>query len=190
MGLHTTLRTLTFGGMATAPEVGAASAEEEPCAPEGRDSRIVMFPIDGSVHSERAFSWYVDNMRTPNDHAVFINVIEPVYSSPAFGMSMESPMQPDIARVMESSIASGKKLCQNKMKHAKELALPAQAFLHVDSRPGHAIIKALGGHNGDVIVMGSRGLGVIRRTFLGSVSDYVLHHSHVPVVIVPPPEEK
>ncbi|OON17271.1 universal stress family protein, partial [Opisthorchis viverrini] len=190
MGLHTTLLLLTFGGMANAPEVGTASPEGEPSAPEGRDSRIVIFPIDGSVHSERALSWYLDNMRAPNDHAVFINVIEPVYSSPAFGMSMESPMQPDIARVMESSIASGKKLCQNKMKHAKELALPAEAFLHVDSRPGHAIIKAVGGHHGDVVVMGSRGMGVIRRTFLGSVSDYVLHHSHVPVVIVPPPEEK
>lgn len=34
-----------------------------------------------------------------------------------------------------------------------------------------------------MIVMGSRGLGTIRRTILGSVSEYVLHHSHVPVMI-------
>ena len=37
----------------------------------------------------------------------------------------------------------------------------------------------------DAIVMGSRGLGVLRRTFLGSVSDYVLHHAHVSVTVVP-----
>ena len=34
-----------------------------------------------------------------------------------------------------------------------------------------------------LVVTGSRGLGVIRRTVLGSVSDYVLHHVKVPVVI-------
>lgn len=34
--------------------------------------------------------------------------------------------------------------------------------------------------------MGSRGLGTIRRTILGSVSDYVVHHANVPVVVCPP----
>ena len=31
--------------------------------------------------------------------------------------------------------------------------------------------------------MGTRGLGTVRRTILGSVSDYVLHHAHCPVCI-------
>lgn len=35
------------------------------------------------------------------------------------------------------------------------------------------------------IVMGQRGLGVIRRTLIGSNSDYVVHHSHLPTIIVP-----
>ena len=34
-----------------------------------------------------------------------------------------------------------------------------------------------------MIVMGTRGLGAIRRTILGSVSDYVLHHTKIPLVI-------
>lgn len=38
------------------------------------------------------------------------------------------------------------------------------------------------------VVMGSRGLNTLRRTFLGSVSDYVLHHVGVPVSIFPPEE--
>ena len=37
-----------------------------------------------------------------------------------------------------------------------------------------------------MIVMGSRGIGNIRRTILGSVSDYTVHHADVPVTIVPP----
>ena len=35
----------------------------------------------------------------------------------------------------------------------------------------------------NMIVMGTRGLGTVRRTILGSVSDYVLHHAHCPVII-------
>ncbi|MFP7298178.1 universal stress protein [Neobacillus niacini] len=35
------------------------------------------------------------------------------------------------------------------------------------------------------IVMGSRGMGLIRGTVLGSVSTGVLHETHVPVLIIP-----
>ena len=52
-------------------------------------------------------------------------------------------------------------------------------------KPGEAICKVIKECGADLAVMGSRGLGAIRRTFVGSVSDYVLHHSHVPVIICP-----
>jgi nucleotide-binding universal stress UspA family protein len=38
--------------------------------------------------------------------------------------------------------------------------------------------------NAAALVMGSRGLGAFKRAFLGSVSDYIVHHSEVPVIIV------
>jgi hypothetical protein len=34
-----------------------------------------------------------------------------------------------------------------------------------------------------LIVIGTRGLGKIRRTFLGSVSDFVVHHADMPVLV-------
>ena len=54
---------------------------------------------------------------------------------------------------------------------------------HSSGNPGHGIIKQAKEVHADLIVMGTRGLGAIRRTILGSVSDYVLHHSHIPVAI-------
>ena len=53
------------------------------------------------------------------------------------------------------------------------------------AKPGEAIVKAIKECEADVVVMGSRGMGVLRRTFVGSVSDYVMHHAHVPVIICP-----
>lgn len=35
----------------------------------------------------------------------------------------------------------------------------------------------------DMIITGTRGKGTVRRTLMGSVSDHVLHHAHVPVLI-------
>ncbi|KAK3102580.1 hypothetical protein FSP39_012340 [Pinctada imbricata] len=68
-----------------------------------------------------------------------------------------------------------------------------------DKMKNHGIggrVKSIGGQPGDVvctvardegaslIVTGCRGLGTIRRTLMGSVSDYIIHHSHIPVLVV------
>ena len=50
-------------------------------------------------------------------------------------------------------------------------------------KPGEAIVQAALEHQADMIVMGTRGMGSIRRTIMGSVSDYVVHHAHCPVVV-------
>lgn len=51
--------------------------------------------------------------------------------------------------------------------------------------PGEAIIDVAKKYDAGAIVMGTRGMGMIRRTFLGSVSDYVIHHTKIPVVVCP-----
>ena len=42
----------------------------------------------------------------------------------------------------------------------------------------------------DLIVMGSRGLGAVRRALMGSVSDSVVRHAHCPVLVVRPEKEQ
>lgn len=34
-----------------------------------------------------------------------------------------------------------------------------------------------------MIVVGTRGMGKVRRTILGSVSDYLVNHAHCPVIV-------
>ena len=53
---------------------------------------------------------------------------------------------------------------------------------------GHTICLFAKEVHAACIVMGQRGLGTIKRAVLGSVSEYVLHHAHVTVLIVPPPK--
>ena len=51
------------------------------------------------------------------------------------------------------------------------------------SPAGEYVVKVAQDHHAKMIITGTRGMGVIRRTMLGSVSDYVVHHAHCPVLI-------
>ena len=60
-------------------------------------------------------------------------------------------------------------------------------FVRVENtqdKPGAAICECAADRGATYIVTGTRGLGKIRRTIMGSVSDYVIHHAHVPVLVV------
>lgn len=59
-------------------------------------------------------------------------------------------------------------------------------MIHDSGKPGEVIISYSKKENGTVLVMGCRGLGKLRRTLLGSVSDYVVQHSSIPVIVIPP----
>lgn len=46
------------------------------------------------------------------------------------------------------------------------------------------IVKVAEGMHADLLVVGSRGLGGVRRALIGSVSDSVVRHAHCPVLVV------
>lgn len=51
-------------------------------------------------------------------------------------------------------------------------------------RPGAAIVWLAEKLSADLVLIGSRGLGAMRRTLIGSVSDSVVRHAHCPVMVV------
>ena len=59
----------------------------------------------------------------------------------------------------------------------------ADYLTSMEQSPCCWIVEKAKEHNPKLIVMGSRGLGTVRRTILGSVSDYVLHHAHCAVAV-------
>jgi nucleotide-binding universal stress UspA family protein len=65
----------------------------------------------------------------------------------------------------------------------------AEAHLRTGEPDGEivALAEELGA---GLIVMGSRGLGGVRRALMGSVSDSVVRHAHCPVMVVRPGKER
>jgi nucleotide-binding universal stress UspA family protein len=73
-------------------------------------------------------------------------------------------------------------LCQR----AKARGIPAQFSYHIGN-PGQQICKQAKEWGADIIVIGRRGLTGLSEIFLGSVSNYVVHHAHCSVLIIQEP---
>lgn len=149
--------------------------------------RVVLIPVDGSANADRAFLWYARNMKRDNDRLVLVLVKELPNMSTAHG----SNEQLDLSQ-LENLIAGGDKRAKEieakYHKMCEDESVKDYHFFVVTARknPGEGIIFAAEENWASVIVMGNRGHGTLRRTIFGSNSDYVLHHAHIPVIVVPP----
>lgn len=161
-----------------------AEQQQQPAEASGEE-RVVSIAIDGSEHSKYAFKFYLDHVRKPSDklylvHAVEINSVlhsTQWYSSP-YSFDRETLM-----KCLDEEKEKIKKKLEGYAALLKEAGVDGTVkSIHAES-PGEGIIKAANENKSDLIIVGSRGMGTIRRTFIGSISDYVLHHSPVPVLI-------
>ncbi|XP_052795506.1 universal stress protein Slr1101-like isoform X4 [Mya arenaria] len=151
-------------------------AEESP----KKTGKNVLIAMDGSKHALYAFEWYAKNLYHPDDNVIMAHCAEPGVNIPPTTM-------------MTGNTAMVDSLLEQHERNAKETLQTIDAaagkhnIKHVLERlhgpPGEAIVKAADSQNADMIVAGSRGFGTLRRTIMGSVSDYIVHHSKVPVMI-------
>ena len=83
----------------------------------------------------------------------------------------------------------GRRLCDEQVEKIKAAGgSVAESYLAV-GRPAEEIVAHAQDEGAGLIVMGSRGLGGIRRALMGSVSDAVVRHAHCPVMVVRPEKE-
>lgn len=145
--------------------------------------------IDSSKHSEEAFDWYAKNHHRSGDVIGLLHVHQ-MPQLPSMGLMAGSiPVTDDYHKSINSSIEESRKLLQKFEEKCKALSAEYKV-LSCESHhsPGQVICEEAKKNNADVIVLGQRGLSAFSRALLGSTSDYVLHHSSVPVVVVPPSE--
>jgi len=147
--------------------------------------RKVLIAIDGSEHGDRAFDWYMSNVHCTGDAVVVLHAFEipPLpYSSGPFVFAYYEEWSQMVNDLREQA----KTMMQGYEERCKEKKIHYQMILVVGKPAGNVICSEAKNENVDLIVTGARGLGTARRTILGSVSDYVVHHTHCPVCVVPP----
>ncbi|XP_052780166.1 uncharacterized protein LOC128217226 [Mya arenaria] len=137
--------------------------------------RKVAFGIDESEHSEQALQWYFDNVMRPDDYVVLIHTPE------LYDFSMASPSVVDL---MLKELTKKVTALENKYKVIVQKSKLTGKFRTGQGKPGEVVCKIAEEEKCELVVTGTRGFGTVRRTLLGSVSDYIIHHSHVPVLVV------
>ena len=141
--------------------------------------------LDNSVHCEHAFDWYVNNYHKSSDKLLLIHVQQVSYV-PLVGLEdMEGFM--NVSQLMAQESSEQTKSLVAKYKHkCEEKGINYEVVIDDGNSPGQSICRIAKEKHAQTIVMGQRGLSAVGRLFLGSTSDYVLHHTHIPVIVVPP----
>eukprot|EP00795_Rhopilema_esculentum_P016228 gene16228-7602_t len=142
--------------------------------------RKVLIPFDRSDHSMKAFDFYLENLYKEEDNILFVHVVHASHSQPVGEEIDAENVKEKLIKTMEDA----KTTYQRFEDKCTTKNIPHEKIFH-SGNAGAVICDVAKEKHADLIVMGSRGLNAIRRTFLGSVSEYVLHHIHIPTTVVP-----
>ncbi len=146
--------------------------------------RIVV-GVDGSEHARRTLQWAVDEARLRKSVVIAVHA----YTVPTLFVTPEPilgapPSIPDPSLIERLEEAAARLVAEEIDQVASD-DVTIEARVVTGSAPD-ALLQAA--REGDLLVVGSRGLGGFKGLLLGSVSQQVVHHAPCPVVIVPPAE--
>jgi nucleotide-binding universal stress UspA family protein len=135
----------------------------------------ILAPLDGSENSFRALDVAIF-LATKSDASLALLYSVSVF--PSIEVQTIDPIKCQIEerKFAESVLKKAEAIC------AKNGITPSK--ITANGTPGYMIVKYIKNNKVDLVVLGSRGRSAVREVFLGSVSNYVLHKSSAPVLVV------
>ncbi|KAI9087876.1 hypothetical protein K1719_030206 [Acacia pycnantha] len=153
------------------------------------EKKVMVVAMDENEHSSYALEWTLDTLFTPfhSSSSSFPFKLVIVYARP-FAPIPVHVAGPDVLEVQlkmvsDQIIEKAKQICADKLMEDVEVEVTEG-----DAR--NVLCDAVDRHHASILVLGSHGYGKLKRTFLGSVSDYCAHHAHCSVMIVKRPKSK
>jgi nucleotide-binding universal stress UspA family protein len=139
--------------------------------------RTILVPLDGSDNSFRALETAIllaKKLEAKITAVYCISILPTIESQMIDPIKYQIEERKYAVEVLEKAQAQ-----------AKENGVLFSQMMDYGT-PGYAIVKFKKNKKNeiDLVVIGSRGRGAIKEVFLGSVSNYVLHKSPVPVLVV------
>lgn len=137
----------------------------------------ILLPIDGSVTCFGAFD-YAKNLGLKfNAEIIIINAQE---ISPSF-VWLNDPML--AANTQYDPKKTATEMVKKASKYFDGLDLKITCIAEIGN-PAHAIIEVADREKVDLIVMCTHGMSGIKRFMVGSVTNNVVHHANVPVLVI------
>ncbi|KAL0919358.1 hypothetical protein M5K25_011446 [Dendrobium thyrsiflorum] len=160
------------------------------------EKKVMLVGFDDSEHSLYALKWTLDHLFAGGDGGgplrdVYKLVILHAKSAPSSAIGLGGPGAAAVLPKVESELM---RISNEVVDKAREICVANSvidvAYEVVQGDPRNVLCDAVERYNADVLVMGSHGYGVVKRTVLGSVSDFCAHHAHCTVMIVKKPKHK
>ncbi|KAJ2343239.1 hypothetical protein IWW50_006138 [Coemansia erecta] len=159
--------------------------------------RAIVIAIDESPNSEMVVSWAAERiLRRRKDLVVLVNV-QP--ESKTWKSQIPGTSSHKNARSLDADEDVGANVVSQIDEDAKErcraVLSPYAERLQRDGfvvkgicligNPKEVLVASSNVKKPTMIIMGTHGRGTVKRFLMGSVAEYVLHHSTIPVVVVP-----
>jgi nucleotide-binding universal stress UspA family protein len=142
----------------------------------------ILLATDGSEEAELAFASAADLSKITGSelHVVYVGHMPLVsYESPG-----ATTLDPGLSgRMHESAQQEARTMLDEQMQRVGHSGEIAEVHARI-GRPDAEIVGLAEELGAGLIVLGSRGLGRLRRALMGSVSDSVVRHAHCPVLVV------
>ncbi|PRQ42368.1 putative universal stress protein A [Rosa chinensis] len=155
--------------------------------------RKILVAVDEGEESMYALSWCLKNVVSQNskDTLILVYVKPPkaVYmpldgTGYMFSTDIFAAMEKYSGQVASSVVEKAKKMCRDVLP---ELDVKVETRVE-NGDPRDVICHLVEQIAADVLVMGSHGYGLIKRAFLGSVSNHCAQNAKCPVLIVKKPK--
>lgn len=148
-------------------------------------SRTVLCAVDPSEHSKDAFNWYLANVWKADDLIIIVYCPEPP-NIPSF--SFKSGFRPPTEKWTELVLDMNAKAQKLEEEYETEcISKKLRYKIRGESfkNAGEGICRIAEDEKADLIVLGSRGIGAVKRMLIGSVSEYVVRNASIPCCIIP-----
>ena len=146
----------------------------------------ILLASDGSREAELAARTAADLANSTNSELHLITVArgnpDPAYYTHEVVLRYET-----YEEALEAVKGEAQKVLDEQVRKVEEAGgTVKEAHPRTYEPPQRAIVHLAEELGVGLIVMGSRGLGSVRRALMGSISDSVVRHAHCPVMIVRP----
>ncbi|XP_043712098.1 universal stress protein PHOS34 [Telopea speciosissima] len=157
----------------------------------------VVVAVDGSEESMNALKWALDNLKLKSqedDSEPGTLVILHIQSPPSIAAGLNpgaipfgGPSDLEVPAFTQAIEAHQRRITEAILAHALKICSERNVSVKtqvVVGDPKEKICEVASNLHSDLLVMGSRAFGPIKRMFLGSVSNYCTNHAQCPVIVV------
>ena len=150
----------------------------------------ILLATDGSREAQLAATTATDLASSTNSE-LHLLCVAPGNPDPVYHIHEGSLRYETYQQALEAVKAEAQEVLDEQVRKVREAGGSVkEAHFRIGERRDQAIIHLAEELGAGLIVMGSRGLGGVRRALIGSVSDSVVRHAHCPVMIVRPEKKQ